>query len=164
MRLFLSLRVPPIARSHLAAALAGASTTDVGQWHVTLAFLGEQPSEQPLLPGLRDVAAAAPPLALQLRGGGLFRRGGVLHADLAGDVAGLRRLAADVARVCADAGVGLEARPFRPHVTVARRARSAAPLHGYVGPRWTAEELEVVRSHLGAAARHEVLHRLRLTG
>lgn len=162
MRVFLSLRPPSDVRAHLAAAAAGLRTTDVAQWHVTLVFLGEVASEQPLLPGLVQVTATTPPLVLRLQGGGAFRRGGVVWAGLAGDVAGLVRLADRLAGVCREAGVALEERPFSPHLTVARRARDAAALAGYEGPSWTATEVEVVRSSLGATARHEVLHRLSL--
>lgn len=164
MRLFLSLRLPPDVRAHLAAAVTGLRSTDVAQWHVTLAFLGEQPSEAGLLPGAREVAARTAPLTLRLEGGGVFRGPGVLWAGVAGDVGGLRRLAADLTLACRAAGVGTQERPYRPHVTVARWVHDAGRLAGYAGPTWTATELEVVRSHLGERARHEVLHRLPLGG
>ena len=161
MRLFVSLRLPSPARAHLAAALAGARLTDVGQWHVTLAFLGEVPAAEPLAPELAGAVAQHPPLALRVRGGGAFGR--VWWGGLDGDVAGLRSLAADVADACRAAGVALEDRPYRPHVTVARRGSGPHPLEGYEGPAWTASEVELVRSRLGATARHEVLARFPLT-
>ena len=164
VRVFLSLRPPPEVRAHLAAAVAGLRTTDVAQWHLTLAFLGEIASEQPLLPGLREVAATTPALALRLRGGGAFRRAGVVWAGLDGDVDGVVRLADRLSAACRTAGLRLEDRPFSPHLTVARRARDASVLEGYEGPPWTASEVEVVRSSLGTTARHDVLHRLRLLG
>ena len=164
MRLFLSLRPPAPVRAHLAAALAGLRTTDVAQWHVTLVFLGEVAGVEPLLPGLGRAAGRTGPLALRLEGGGEFRRAGAGWAGVGGDVDGLRRLAGDLADACRAAGVALEDRPFRPHLTVARRVPAAARLAGYRGPSWTATEVEVVRSHLGATARHEVLRALPLTG
>jgi 2'-5' RNA ligase len=164
VRLFLSLRPPAHARAHLAAALAGLRTTDVAQWHLTLAFLGEVPSEQPLLPGVGQVVARTPRLVLRLRGGGVFRGQGVLYARPDGDLRQLRRLALDLAAVCRDAGVPLEDRPYRPHLTVARRVRAATALDGYEGPVWTATEVELVRSHLGTTARHEVLQSFPLRG
>ncbi|MFP5218672.1 MAG: RNA 2',3'-cyclic phosphodiesterase [Actinomycetes bacterium] len=164
MRVFLSLRPPPEVRAHLAAAVAGLRTTDVAQWHVTLVFLGEISSERPLLPALGEVTATTPPLRLRVRGGGAFRRAGVLWAGLDGDVDGLVRLAARLADACRAGGVALEDRPFCPHLTVARRARDASLLEGYEGPAWTADEVEVVQSSLGATTRHRVLHRLPLQG
>lgn len=165
MRLFVSLRPPAQAVQHLARAARGLRTTDVGQWHVTLAFLGEVPDPAPLVPGLADVAARTAPLALQLAGSGLLRGQGIVSAGLAGDVERLRALAAGVAGACRAAGVRLEDRPYRPHLTVARRApRDAGVLAGYEGPPWTATEVELVRSHLGQRAVHEVLERLPLRG
>jgi 2'-5' RNA ligase len=163
VRLFLSLGLPPDARAHLAAALSGLRLTDVGQWHVTLVFLGELPSERPLLPALGAVTVRTPPLRLHVEGGGVFHGPGVLWAGLGGDVAGLRRLATGLREACRASGVDLQDRPYRPHVTVARRA-DAGRLTGYTGPAWTATEVEVVRSTLGATARHEVLDRLPLVG
>ena len=165
MRLFVSLRPPVAACEHLVAALGGLRTTRVDRWHVTLAFLGEVPDPAPLLPGLRTAAAQAQPLALQLRGSGFFRGPGVLFARLSGDVDPLHRLAADVATACRHAGVHLEPRPYRPHLTVARRLpRDPGVLAQYEGPPWTATEVELVRSRLGARVEHEVLERFELGG
>jgi RNA 2',3'-cyclic 3'-phosphodiesterase len=161
VRLFVSLPLPPEVRDHLAAALRGARTTDVAQWHVTLAFVGEWDDVPALSAGLARAAAATPPLGLRVRDGGTFP--GVVWAGLDGDVEGLRQLAADVAAACRETGVRLERRPFRPHVTVARRG-GADRLDGYLGPPWTADGVDLVRSHLGASARHEVLERHPLTG
>ena len=165
MRLFVSLRPPAAVREHLAAALGGLRTTRVDQWHVTLAFLGEVPGPAPLLPGLRAVAAQAQPLALRLRGAGFFRGPGALYAGLAGDVDALHRFAAEVEKACRDAGVHLQERPYRPHLTVARRLpRDPGSLSAYEGPPWTATEVELVRSRLGARVEHEVLERFPLGG
>lgn len=160
MRLFVSLRPPAEARKHLARAVTGLRTTRVDQWHVTLAFLGEVPAHDPLTAPLARVAAASPPLSLQLRGGGFFRGPGVLFARLAGDVDGVHALAAGVEAACREAGVHLEPRRLRPHLTVARRLpHDPGTLEGYEGPLWTANELELVRSRLGGRVEHEVLLR-----
>lgn len=165
MRLFVSLRPPADAVAHLAAAVAGVRSTSVDQWHVTLAFLGEVPGPAPLHGPLARAADASPPLPVRLAGGGWFRGPGVLYAALAGDVDGLHALAADVRAACTQAGVAFEPRPYRPHLTVARRLRvDPGVLSGYDGPAWTARELELVRSRLGARVEHEVLERYRLGG
>ena len=165
MRLFVSLRPPAEVREHLAQALAGLRTTRADQWHVTLAFLGEVPDPEPLRPGLAAAASASSPLPLQLRGSGFFRRPGVLFAALAGDVDGVRSLAADVEAACRAAGVDLEERVYRPHLTVARRLPDdPGVLPGYEGPAWTATEVELVRSRLGKQVEHEVVGRWPLGG
>jgi 2'-5' RNA ligase len=154
---------PPDVVQHLAQAARGLRTTDVGQWHVTLAFLGQVPDAAPLVPVLAAAAAGTPPLDLQLSGSGLWRGQGVVYAGLAGDLDGLHGLAGRVADACRAAGVRVEDRPYRPHLTVARRApRDAGLLAGYLGPPWTAAEVELVRSRLGQRAVHEVLERFPL--
>lgn len=165
MRLFVSLRPPADVCAALAAALADLRTTRVDQWHVTLGFLGEVPDPAPLSGPLAEVAAASPALALRLSGGGFFRGPGALYAGLAGDVEGLHALAGGVRSACRRAGVHLEPRPYRPHLTVARRLRAdPGVLAGYEGPAWTAREVELVRSRLGAGVEHEVLERFPLGG
>jgi 2'-5' RNA ligase len=165
VRLFVSLRPPAEARDHLARAVAGLRTTRAEQWHVTLAFLGEVPDAEPLRPGLAAAASSSSPLVLRLRGGGFFRAPGVLYAGLAGDVDGVRALAADVEAACRAVGLVLEERPFRPHLTVARRLPAdPGTLAPYEGPSWTAGELELVRSRTGTQVEHEVLETWPLGG
>jgi 2'-5' RNA ligase len=165
VRLFVSLRPPAGVLDHLARASAGLRTTQVEQWHVTLAFLGEVPDAESLHEPLARSAAASPPLHLRLCGSGFFRGSGVLFAALAGDVDGLGSLAADVEAGCRAAGLHLEPRPYRPHLTVARRLTDdPGTLIGYEGPSWEATELELVRSRLGARVEHEVLGRHRFVG
>lgn len=165
MRLFVSLRPPPVVCAHLAAAVAGVRTTRVDQWHVTLAFLGEVPSPDPLTDPLSDLAASSSPLSLRLTGGGFFRGPRVLFAGVSGDVDALRRLAVAVEQACRGAGVHLEPGTYRPHLTVARRLPAdPGVLVGYEGLPWTATEIELVHSRLGSTVEHEVLSRHPLQG
>jgi 2'-5' RNA ligase len=83
--------------------------------------------------------------------------------------AALAALAADVATACRPLGFEPDARPFRPHLTIARLRRPAAvgdvldrielpPL------RFDARELVLYRSHLSQqGARYEALARLPLS-
>jgi 2'-5' RNA ligase len=164
VRLFVAVRPPADALQDLAAALprrpAGAD-----RWHVTLAFLGDVADPHPLLAPLRAAAAGCPPVELRLRGSGEFRRSRAVWVGLAGDVAALEALAAAVASACRSAGVRLEDRPYRPHLTIGRRsAADPGPLADYAGPPWRGREVELVRSHLGRPVRHEVLERFALLG
>jgi RNA 2',3'-cyclic 3'-phosphodiesterase len=72
------------------------------------------------------------------------------------------------------AHVDVEDRPYRPHLTLAR-GREGADLRpvvdvlaGFAGRTWTAGELHLVRSHLGAGpertSRYETLTSWALTG
>ena len=154
MRLFVSVRPSPTAVAHLQAALRGARTSNPEQWHVTLAFLGDVPAAEPLYDGLRAVAALHDPFPLQLSGSGAFGRRAT-WAGVAGDVASLRSLAAHVEDACRDAGVQLEPRAYRPHLTVGRVDPQV--LASYEGPVWQVAEVELVRSVLGQRAVHTVL-------
>lgn len=162
MRLFVALRPRGGALEHLAAAVP-VPPAGTERWHLTLAFLGEVADSAPLYEPLRAAAAACPPLSLRLAGSGEFHRAGAVWVGLDGDLAGLRSLAGAVAAGCRAAGVRLEDRPYRPHLTVGRRpALDPAALSAYVGPTWTATEVELVRSHLGRPVRHEVFERFPL--
>lgn len=158
VRLFLCVRPPPEAVASLLTALpAGRWPSE--RWHVTLAFLGEVDASGPVQTALQQVVS--PPLALALEGSGRFGR--TTWVGVGGDTAGLHRLAGQVRRACEAAGLELERRPYRPHLTLGRPHPPAA-LAAYAGPSWTATEVELVRSHLGREVRHEVVSRHPLLG
>ncbi|MGQ7298264.1 RNA 2',3'-cyclic phosphodiesterase [Quadrisphaera sp. KR29] len=177
MRLFVSLEPPPEALQPVADAVtelgevAGVRWSPPSRWHVTLAFLGEVDDDAvpALVPPLRSAAAAAAPVRLRLAGAGCFGTS-VLWAGVAGDVERLAALAGAVAAAARAAGVRLEERAYRPHVTLARAAGRggagalgplADQLSGLRGPTWTAAEARLVRSHR-SDGRYEVLQRLPL--
>jgi 2'-5' RNA ligase len=94
------------------------------QWHVTLAFLGEVPTEQV------GEACAALDIAMdghrsfQLRVAGegsfLSARQVILWAGLAGEVDALRSLGSAVRTELAAVGRSFDPRPLRAHLTLAR--------------------------------------------
>jgi len=139
--------------------------TDPASWHLTLVFCGAvAPQHQALLvPALRQAAAPHRPLSLALAGGGRFDHR-VLWAGVAGDRSALVALAAATGAAAAAAGLAVEERAYRPHLTVARGrpgadlAPPAAALASYAGPMWVADGIVLLESVLGAgpagAARH----------
>jgi RNA 2',3'-cyclic 3'-phosphodiesterase len=145
LRLFVALDLPNAARAALARFRAAAADPAVWRplpesaFHVTLAFLGHRPADDvervvAVLRGLR--APGAPALAL---GDGLLlppRRARVLTVALADRDGTLGALQAEVsAGLAAAALYEPEARPFRPHVTVARlRSGARAPRSLEVAP------------------------------
>jgi 2'-5' RNA ligase len=180
VRLFVAVSPPKEVRAHLAAALtevpgllAGARPVRPDQWHLTLAFLDEVADEG--LPGVRAAVAEAAsgsggPLTLRLAGAGTFGgHRGVAWVGLGGDVDRLKAVARTLQTGLRAAGVLLESRPYRPHLTIARQvdtrrrpaAEALAALSGYAGPPWTARTLDLVHSSLGAgpggSARHETV-------
>jgi 2'-5' RNA ligase len=128
------------------------------QAHLTLAFLGEISGEvlPDLAAGLGAVALRTPPLELSLGGGGRFGHR-VLWTRVRGETEPLGALAEAVRETAGRAGVPVEDHPYRPHLTLARSrggrtdlAAAVAALACFDGTAWTARELHLVRSHLGA--------------
>lgn len=142
-------------------------------WHLTCAFFGDV--EEGRIPELAERLARAAgrheEAVVRFAGAGAFSRPAratVFYTGIAADKSPLTTLAA-LADSCSAAGrrVGLatEDRKFRPHVTLAR-AKGRTPvdmrplveaLAGYEGPDWTASEIVLLQSHLGAATRYETL-------
>lgn len=104
--------------------------TDPRNAHLTLAFLGGVTQDQTAaVSALLDaVCTRNQPFTLSLSGGGFFgpkNRPSVIWAGVKPEPA-LMRLQRDIAQVVASAGITLETRPFRPHLTILR-VRSALP-------------------------------------
>jgi 2'-5' RNA ligase len=163
LRLFVALDLPATARAALARFRDAAADPAVWRplpetsFHVTLAFLGHRPEGdvERVSSVLRGLGRwDAPELAL---GDGLLlppRRGRVLTVALADPGGALGAIQAAVSAGLAAAGVyEPEARPFRPHVTVARlRAGARAPRTLGSEPEalsFTAGAVTLYRSRLG---------------
>ena len=163
MRLVIALRPSVEAVARLAAALADRPPCRPDQWHITLAFLGEVSKPEVLYDGLRTAAARTSSFPLHLTGGGAFARARVVWVGIGGDADSLGALAADVQQACRDAGVPLEQRRFRPHVTVGRTGRlDPVVLRTDTGTPWQVAEVELVHSVLGKTATHTVLEQFAL--
>jgi len=176
MRLFFALPLPAPAKEALrpvfeAARRAGGEAVGFAnfeQLHFTLAFLGE--TER-----LHDACAAAaglgelPPFELAIAGAGAFPSPSRPRVLWLGVTAGALELVAVADRLRAglrERAFALEARPFRPHLTLgrvrqrgekgARRALSAVPAGELVSFR--VSEIHLMHSLLGAGgARHSAL-------
>ena len=126
--------------------------------HATVAFLGETSAADAVVDAVTAAAAPWAPVSLRLEGLGAFpsaRRARVLWAGLGGDVAAMTGIAAAVSRVLEPLGFESEARPFRPHVTLARLPAPGRIDFGAVsvGPvPFSADGLSIFRSHLGRPA------------
>ena len=125
MRLFVALDLPQEARARLvrlATGLPGARWLPPENYHLTLRFLGEMPGHR-----AEEVDSALSALRgrgfiLQLRGVGMFEKGGRPYALWAGGErnAQLEHLQAKVETAVQRIGFEPERRRFTPHVTVAR--------------------------------------------
>lgn len=179
-RLFAALTPPAGAVAHLEAAVqplrearSDLRWTKGSMWHLTCAFFGDVAEERTpeLKTRLARVAARHDAIELGFTGAGAFgrpARATVLFAGVDGPQPALQALQA-IARSCEAAGrrigLQLDERAYRPHLTLAR-AKGRAPvdvrpiveaLATYVGPRWTASALDLIRSHQGPQPYYETI-------
>jgi 2'-5' RNA ligase len=189
VRLFLAINLPASIRRDIRAATAPMrdATHDRGavKWldedhlHLTLKFLGEQPDDA--LDALRGSLeqAVAPHAAFTLDLGGLgafpnLRAPRVVWMGVSHEPK-LELLQHDVERACATLGYPLDARTFRPHITLGRtrdgvapadaRALAAAARAVRFAATAPAQSVDVMQSELGPhGARHTVLASLPLAG
>jgi 2'-5' RNA ligase len=143
MRLFFAVELPADVQRALGKLRPVDNSRDY-RWvdpslmHLTLAFLGEQPAER--LDDLQRVGQAAArmsqPARLRLGEAGGFgarKIPRVLWVSLAGDLGALGTLQTNLVHGLSQAGFKVEDRPFRPHITLARRRESAV---GGAPPGW----------------------------
>lgn len=175
MRAFVAIDLPDTVRTSLESlqeVMPLGRPVDPDQMHLTLAFLGEQPDDlieaaHQALEGVRF-----PAFELQLRGLGTFgnREPTVLWAGVR-DATQVKALHDRILPALHGAGLPLERRRFRPHVTVARFDRSGQPEHerlakflarweSFPSPPFTVEGFGLWRSTLlKAGAVHDELAR-----
>lgn len=172
VRLFIGILLPRAVRDSVAESArlleqhcAAGRFVPRENYHLTLAFLGEQPEGalETIWKGLDGCRCA--PFPVTVGGFGAFeqRGGGVLWRGVEAPPA-LEALQGELKRRLAGVGIGLEDRPFRPHLTLARRARLMAGVSlealsaGVERPAFSVDGLALMRSHLSeAGARYTCL-------
>ncbi|MGP3776388.1 RNA 2',3'-cyclic phosphodiesterase [Streptomyces sp. SDT5-1] len=165
LRAFIALAPPDDAKEELAWALEPIYAAHprlrenrIEDWHITLAFLGEQTVESvhALRSPLAALAAVLPSPELALHGGGHFDER-VLWSGVEGELAALHELAEAVRKQVRACGVDFPERRLRPHLTLARARRhdtvsvpaAADALDGFAGRRWRSHRLHLVGSTPG---------------
>ncbi|WP_028238722.1 RNA 2',3'-cyclic phosphodiesterase [Stutzerimonas azotifigens] len=126
LRLFFALPCPPALAAEVCAwrdrLAASGRPVRRDNLHVTLAFLGSQPANR--LPALYELAARQSGEPFTLHFDRLERwRSGPLVLTCGEPPAALMVLAARLQAALAESGVTLDARPYRPHLTLMRDAR-----------------------------------------
>jgi RNA 2',3'-cyclic 3'-phosphodiesterase len=173
MRMFVALTPPDQALEHLDEFLAVRREAAPFRWslpeqvHVTLAFLAEVPERNldDLVERLTRAARRRTAFPTRIAGGGAFpnaARARVLWAGLDVDEVGRTeagRMATGARAAASKAGIEVDGRRFRPHLTVARLGRPAEVsrwvrlLDAYAGPDWVADRIDLVASYLGQGPR-----------
>ena len=175
IRAFLGVGLPEAQRQALNGYLEARRAAEDGlRWvspdnlHLTLRFLGAVKPElvERLTEGLRELRFAS--FEVRLGALGTFGRGAavrVLWLGLAAGAAELAGLAGQVEEACVRSGAAPEARPYNPHLTLARaRDRKGVELAELppapAVPGWRVAEMALYRSRLGpGGAVHSVLER-----
>ena len=153
MRLFIAIRFSREVETALGQAISGLRAVSAGgnftraeNLHLTLAFIGESRDTKTLCRVIDSCAGAAFPLAI----GGAGRFGDLYWVGVASNPA-LEALALRLQKALRGAGFPVETRPFRPHITIARRVQGAHPL-AFEAPR---AEMTVGRISLMESLRQE---------
>ncbi|HZZ93524.1 MAG TPA: RNA 2',3'-cyclic phosphodiesterase [Usitatibacter sp.] len=153
-RLFFAIWPAAPARDALARLAADVARVTQGRAvegakiHLTLAFLGEVAQ-----PRMAEVRAAASGLRarrfdLSLDRLGSFRRSRVAWATASVLPPELTALQVPLEEALTARGFELEARPYRPHITLARRTVERLPAASIAPVAWPCEELALVVSDL----------------
>ncbi|MDR0488751.1 MAG: RNA 2',3'-cyclic phosphodiesterase [Propionibacteriaceae bacterium] len=164
MRVFAGIALPGEVSDHVAGALEmvrlpGRSRNPwIPQmnWHITLAFYGNQPEGvlDELIGNLQTAAVATVPFEIALGGAGVFHRD-VCWIGTTDPSGSLNPLAE---RVRGDYAIGDQHTKNRFHVTISRSGRKAelsstmAALAIYRGPAWMVDHITLYESSLGEGA------------
>ncbi len=126
--------------------------------HLTLAFLGEITVDEAVEAVEAAEALRARRFALALDRVGSFRQARVAWAGTTATPKALESLQSSLAAELRARGIGIEDRPFVPHVTLARRIARAVTPAPMAPIEWNAEELTLAQSEIGTG-RYRVLER-----
>lgn len=178
LRLFTAVPLPGALRHRLADwTAAHKNKLPFQKWshpddvHITLVFMGD--TEERRLPGirdsLRDAVAGLPSFPLRMGGTGTFgppAAPSIFWAGLDVNRTGpLVTLQQTVQEALVQAGFPKEDRPYRPHITLARRYNGAEPwtklrnrspaAFPLTGTEWTCDRVTLYLSRLGRSPMYE---------
>lgn len=166
MRLFVALWPDPATRAGIARWQQAwqwplqAAPVKAERLHLTLHFLGDVPGH--LLPDIAEgLRRPYEPFTLELGHGEVWPNG-VAVLEPAHIPPQLERLHAALREDLIALGLAVDSRPFRPHITLSRRARGARPPAQNPRLHWRADDGYVLVRSLPGGAGYQVLERLAL--
>lgn len=140
--------------------------------HITLAFLGAAPEER-LSKAIETVGESVngfAPFSISIHQLGIFGKKEsprVLWADM-NSSSQLQQIRTKVFSACEQVGFKLETRPFRPHVTLARKWSGEEPFQDLFLEQWkelqpdpitfTVSEIALYQTHLNRKPRYEAVN------
>ena len=135
----------------------GSTPVQADRMHLTLHFIGAVPAAH--VPEIgAGLQVPIRPCELRPTQAAIWPRGiAVLQATQIPD--GLAQLHADLARALRALGLPVEARRFRPHLTLARRAAGAVPPAVAPDLRWRVDAYALVESVLGHGGGYTIRQR-----
>ncbi|MFB1487091.1 MULTISPECIES: RNA 2',3'-cyclic phosphodiesterase [unclassified Thiocapsa] len=137
----------------------GARATHPSDFHLTLAFLG------PLGPDVLGCAERAadrirsPGFDLELDRVGHFARARVLWCAPASPPEPLTALVSELQAQLSTCGLPADPRPYRPHITLARKAAAASVSEWPAPIRWSVREIVLAAGNGGPGQRYRVRRR-----
>lgn len=155
-RLFFALWPHDSARAALerlaadVAQVCGGKPVEAAKIHLTLAFLGEVDDERRAHAIEAASTLAAPPFTLVLDRVGSFRRARVAWAGASEAPAALHALQASLEQRLRDRGFEPEERPFRAHITLARKTRERLPAASIEPIAYACDRVALVASELSS--------------
>lgn len=145
------------------ATSTGGRVTRLDSIHLTIAFLGEVPADRIEIFRSLPPEIVAPAFSMRLDRVGHWVRNGIVWAAPSVVPDALSVLQARLAAWVTSQGIVLDARPFRPHVTLLRKAARGELTAPEVPIAWTAGEFVLVRSGRHAeGSRYETIARFPL--
>lgn len=141
-----ALRAPLEALARALAAASGGRAAPAADLHATIAFLGSLPHDR--IAPLRAIGAAlgADAVEVTLDTVGSFRAARVAWIGPSRVPRGLTALHAALTAKLAASSFALDARPYHPHVTLARHCRKALPRAGIEPLEWRIERVVLYES------------------
>lgn len=177
MRLFIAVPLPEMVSDHIARwAQELGKHMSFRKWvhpqdyHITLQFLGDTKagSVESVVSSLQAVAADQQPFELSLQGAGVFGPSTsprILWTGISGEMEKLENLQQCVTSAMAPLGFQPEDRPYRPHITTARKFTGGSLETDLLntGPEpvsWRADRLVLFRTNMHSVPMYEIHGRM----
>ncbi len=181
-RLFIALPLP-IHQQNLLTNLGKelrqdfpfAHWVDPRDYHLTIQFLGSCSAKKisSIKKQLSSLKNRTPIFRLRIEGIGTFgspRNPRVLWGKVAGQMEMLHQLQSEVANAMEQIGFRKEQRPYRPHITLAKKYTTKdfslpeVHLTKQISPEWQVNEIILYQTRLNRKPLYEVIARFPLTG